>query len=75
MWYLSTCDMRWFYTWLAQGRRDKAEEVIRAQLTYGMSEAYYIVERFADNDPWYMPWQPNASANGRLLSMLMDFYN
>lgn len=75
MWYLGTCDLRWFYTWLVQGRRDKAEEVIKAQMAYGMSDTYSFVERFADNDPWYMPWQPNASNNGRLLSMLMDFYN
>lgn len=73
-WYLSTCDMRWFMTWMAQGRRDKAEEVIKAEIAYGMSDAYYFVERFVDNDPYYMPWQPNASNNGRLLMMLADFY-
>lgn len=74
MWYLSTCDLRWFYTWLAQGKPEKAEQVIHAQMNYGMSKEYHFVERFADNDPFYMPWQPNASANGRLLSMLADFY-
>lgn len=73
-WYLSTCDMRWFYTYLAQGRRDKAEQIIQGQMRYGMSEAYQMVERYADNAPYYAPYQPNASANGRLLSMLFDFY-
>lgn len=74
MWYLSSCDSRWFHAWLEQGNREKAFETIRASLRYGMSEEYYIPERIADNDPTWAPWQPNASANGRLLHMLMDYY-
>ena len=39
-----------------------------------MTDEYYMVERYADNDPYYVPWSPNSSANGRLISMLLDFY-
>jgi len=73
-WYLLSSDMRWFYVWLAQGETQKAEELLEAVMRYGVSDTYQIAERFADNDPYYMPWQPNASGNGRLLSMLADFY-
>ena len=73
-WYLASGDMRWFYTWMAQGEKGKAEDTINAIIRYGVSEAYQMAERFADNDPYYMCWQPNASGNGRLISMLADFY-
>lgn len=74
MWYLSSCDSRWFHAWLEQGNREKAFETLKAQLYYGMSSEYYMPERFADNDPTWVPWQPNASANGRTLHMFMDYY-
>lgn len=73
-WYLASGDMRWFYTWMAQGEKEKAEQVIEAIIRYGVSDAYQMAERFADNDPYYMCWQPNASGNGRLISMLADYY-
>ena len=73
-WYMSSSDHWWFLTWLAQGEREKARQTLEAQLYYGMSEAYQLMERYADNDPYWVPWQPNASANGRLLQMLFRFY-
>ena len=68
-WYLSMCDYSWFLTWLSQGEKEKAEETLKAQLTYCMTKEYYLCERYADNDPYFVPWLPNASANGRLLMM------
>ena len=72
-WYTSFSDLYWFYNWLESGERDKAEETLNAQMLYGMSPEYYLLERYADNDPYWTPWMPNASANGRLLMMLTDF--
>ncbi len=69
-WYLSMSDYSWFLTWLSQGEREKALDALNAQLKYCMTEEYYLCERFADNDPYFVPWLPNASANGRLLMML-----
>ena len=43
-------------------------------MRYGMSAEFYMQERYADNDPAFCPWQPNASANGRLILMLFDYY-
>lgn len=73
-WYVSTPDYCWFEHWLRSGNRDKALETLKAQLKYGLTEEYYAMERYADNDPYFVPWMPNASANGRLIMMLCDFY-
>ena len=73
-WYIGTSDMCWFYGWLARGERTKAARTLRAQFLYGMTPEYYLAERFADNDPTFCPWQPNASANGRTIMMVLDFY-
>ncbi|MCE5259161.1 MAG: hypothetical protein LLG44_08905 [Chloroflexi bacterium] len=73
-WYVSSSDLQWFKGWLARGEREKAAETLYAQMRYGMSKEYYMLERYAANDPTFCPWQPNASANGRLIEMLFDFY-
>ena len=73
-WYTSFSDMCWFYNWLESDERNKAEETLMAQLKWGMSAEYYLLERYADNDPYWTPWMPNASANGRLLMMMSDFF-
>jgi len=73
-WYISFTDMIWFNAWLARGEREKAAETLWAQLRYGMSAEHYMQERYADNDPAFCPWQPNASANGRLIMMLFDYF-
>lgn len=71
-WYTSFSDIYWFYNWLQGGEREKAHETLAAQWKYGMSKEYYMLERYADNDPYWTPWMPNASANGRLLMMMAD---
>jgi len=73
-WYVSMSDFQWYHAWLARGERDKAAETLAAQIRYGMSAEYYMLERYAANDPTFCPWQPNASANGRTLEMLFSFY-
>jgi hypothetical protein len=73
-WYTSFPDMCWFYNWLESGEHSKAEETLMAQMKWGMSPEYYLLERYADNDPYWTPWMPNASANGRLLMMMSDFF-
>jgi len=73
-WYTSFPDMPWFHAWLARGEREKAAQILWAQMKYAMTPEYYMQERYADNDPTFCPWQPNASANGRMMMMLLDFY-
>ena len=37
-----------------------------------MTAECVMSERFCDDDPWYVPWMPNASGEGRLIGMLLD---
>ena len=74
-WYTSAPDICWFYAWLESGQKEKAKQTLEAQLKYAMTPEYYMCERYADNDPYFTPWLPNASANGRTLMMLLDYYN
>lgn len=71
-WYTSFSDYYWYYAWLKNGEYGKAKATLEAQMKYGMSREFYLNERYADNDPYWVPWCPNASANGRLLNMLCD---
>lgn len=70
IWYTNNPEYHWFMKDLALGKRDSALEILKAQLDYSMTDEYYMVERFSDVDPWYVPWSPNASASGRLILML-----
>ena len=74
IWYLSFPDIYWFEIWMQYGYREKAKEIIDAQLRYAMSEEYYFAERIDAEDPYYVPWSPNASATGRTLIMLSKYY-
>ena len=70
---MTTSEIAWFYVALANGDRDRARELLYALYEYAMSEEFYMLERYASNDPAYAPWSPNASANGRLINMMLDF--
>ncbi len=71
-WYTSYPDLCWFEHWLRIGRIEEAEKTLEAQMLYAMTPEYYMNERYADNDPYFVPWLPNASANGRFLMMYND---
>ncbi|MBQ8611054.1 MAG: hypothetical protein IJ412_05010 [Oscillospiraceae bacterium] len=75
IWYVcGYAEYSWFVSWLKQGDRAAAKEILDSFLQYSITEECYILERFADNDPWFVPWSPNASGNGRLISMLLQYY-
>ena len=73
IWYTSYTDYYWFRTRLRLGQRETARQIIEAQVHYSMTPEYYMVERYCDNDPWFVPWSPNCSASGRLINMLLDY--
>ena len=73
IWYTSYTDYYWFRTRLRLGQRETARQIIEAQVHFSMTPEYYMVERYCDNDPWFVPWSPNCSASGRLINMLLDY--
>lgn len=72
VWYTTASDMYWHRNFLRIGRHDLADRVWNATLCYAMSPEYCVNERYRDDDPWYSPWNPNASGSGRVLLMLLD---
>ncbi len=72
--YTTFIDFAWFEHYLAIGDRENAYETLKGQLKFSMSREYQCVERYAANDPYFVPWQPNASANGRIIDMLFSWY-
>lgn len=74
IWYLSFPDLYWFEIWMQYGYKEKAKEILDAQLAYAMTAEYYFCERIDVTDPYYVPWSPNASAIGRTLIMISKYY-
>lgn len=72
IWYTTAPELGFYFTFRRVGDHARAEQVLNALLACTVSKEYYVCERIADDDPWYVPWQPNASGMGRLLWMLLD---
>ena len=72
IWYVNWPEYYWYLTFLRLGKNEWAKEIYEAQLKYAMTDEYYMVERFSDRDPWYVPWSPNASASGRTILMILE---
>lgn len=74
VWYVTAHEYLWFLYFMRHGMKDRAKEIIDDAIRYAMTSEYYMIERYHENDPYFCPWSPNASANGRLLNMLLDYY-
>lgn len=72
--YVSWVDMELYLYFRRNGYDEKAKEILDGQLAYSMTDEYYLGERIDTADGWWFPWSPNCSANGRTLSMLLDWY-
>ena len=74
VWYVSTAEYSFYQYFKRHGMLDRCEEIIRDTIRFAMTDEYYMIERFHEDQPYFIPWSPNASANGRLIWMLLDFY-
>lgn len=74
VWYVCTHEYHWFKYFMRHGMKDRCIPILYGAEQYAMSDEYYMCERYNQRDPYFMPWSPNASASGRLLNMLLDFY-
>jgi hypothetical protein len=74
VWYGSWTDLEWFKYYERSGQREKMKEILDAQLKYIMTPEYYMMERYDETNPFYAPWLPNASANGRTMLMMLEYY-
>jgi hypothetical protein len=70
-WYCNFVELSYDRDFLARGELEKALLVFYTNLAYGMSpDLYQTVERVDVADSNYAPWQPNSSANGRILAAI-----
>ena len=73
-WYTSFYEYALFKYFKRIGKTDLVEGIINGQLKYATSNEGYMVERFCDHDAFWSPWLPNASANGRIINMMIEHY-
>ena len=74
IWYVCNQEYYWFRYFLRHGWIDRAKELIRGAHKYAMTDEYYMFERYHQRNVWFAPWSPNASASGRFIIMLLDYY-
>ncbi len=75
VWYVCCHEYHWFKYFHRHGMREKCADILRGVEKYAMTDEYYMQERYNQRDPYFAPWSPNASANGRTINMLLDFYS
>ena len=72
IWYVCAQEYGWFKCMLGQGDVERCQKIVADARRFAMSDEYYMIERYHQRDPWYAPWSPNASCNGRFINMLLD---
>ncbi len=73
LYYVNSAEKVWHRLWLERGERIKALRYFYMTLAYSTSRDVHIAsERFCPQLIWLLPWQPNASGNGRILEMMIN---
>ena len=75
VWYVCHDEYRIFKYFMRHGMKDRAAEILRDNFRFAMTAEYYMCERYNQKNPWFSPWSPNASASGRTINMILDFYS
>ena len=74
VYYTGVSEILWIEAWMKRGEYDKAAKMAEGILRYNVTPEYITSERYCSVDPWFTPWQPNASGAGRLCKFLLDYY-
>lgn len=74
VYYTCVSEILWIEAWMRRGEYDKAAKMAEGILRYHVTPEYITSERYSSVDPWFTPWQPNASGSGRLCQFLLDYY-
>jgi len=75
VYYVCSQEYYWFlYFSKHKAFKDKLKPIVEDNFKYAMSDEFYMVERYNKNDPYFTPWSPNASNNGRTVIMMLDYY-
>lgn len=74
VYYTLQSEYLWMQAWQMRAERNKAEKSLMASLQYGMTSEFVTAERYCSTDPWYSPWQPNASGSAVLIEMMLNWF-
>jgi len=74
IYYTVNGEVSWIRHYKARGENEKAAKTFRALMKYCMTPEYIVSERYCPDCVWFSPWQPNASASGRILRILLDWF-
>ncbi len=72
LYYVTVSESNWHRVWLQRGEREKAMAFFYMTMAYAISRDLHMAhERYCPQLPWLIPWQPNASGNGRIIDMII----
>jgi len=74
VYYTGVAEILWIEAWQKRGEQAKADKYAEGMLRYNVTPEFMVSERYSSVDPWFTPWQPNASGAGRLCRFLWDYY-
>ena len=74
VYYTGVAEPCWIYAWMERGELEKADKYANGILRYNVTPEFMVSERYSSVDPWFTPWQPNASGAGRLDHFLLNYY-
>ena len=74
IWYVCNQEFYWFKYFIRHGMMDRCREIIEATYNFAMTDEYYMFERYHQRNVWFAPWSPNASASGRYITMILEYY-
>jgi hypothetical protein len=73
LYYVNVSEKIWHRVWLERGERVKAMRYFYMTLAYSTTRDVHLVSvRSCPQLIWLLPWQPNASGNGRVLQIIID---
>ena len=71
VYYTLQYENHWTTAWKMRGDDEKIKKSVLACLQYGMTTEFVTAERYCSTEPWYSPWQPNASGSAVLADMIL----
>lgn len=71
LYYVNGAERVWHKVWLERGEFEKALRYFYSTIAFSTTmDTGHCNERFCPQMPWLVPWQPNASGNGRIIEMI-----
>ena len=71
-WYITFTEYTLYCYFGIIGNKKEQKRIFNALMKYTLTNEYHLTERYDPYKGTIVPWLPNASANGRLLVMILD---